>query len=162
MKVSSLEPLVHCKTISKFHKNHEFCCQWYCELYPRTIKSPKMTKSRLVTVNGKGITSSWFHVCYYICLHGLSALNNRNVWFQSSVASRDGEGSPPDLHVIILWLYTHMTFLLGARRKRACSYGVSFPIRTSVWVSLNWRDPGTDEEVGTVLWISHFDSTQIK
>lgn len=66
----------------------------------------------------------WF---YYSWLHGLSSWNTTvlrqatEIYDHSSVASRDAEGSPPDLHMIIFWLCTHMTFLLGARKKWACS-----------------------------------------
>lgn len=89
------------------------------------------------------------------------ASNNRNVWSYISVASRDGEGSLPDLHAIIFWLCTPMTFLLGTRRKKAHSSRVSSLPRTSAWVSLNCWDLGTHEQMGTLL-IAHCDSTEIE
>lgn len=90
------------------------------------------------------------------------ASNNRNLWSYSSVASRDGEGSLPDLHAIIFWLCTPMPFLLGTRRKRDHSSRVSALPRTSAWVSPNCWDLGADEQVGTALLTAHCDSTEIE
>lgn len=84
------------------------------------------------------------------------ASNNRNLW--SYRASRDGEGSLPDLHAIIFWRCTPMTFLLGTRRKRARSSCVSSFPRTLAWVSPNcWGswDWWTSEDcsIDWTLWL---------
>lgn len=152
-------PLVHFKTIRKLHKNREFCCQWSWQLYPRTTKSSKMSKSRLVTLNGKDTESPWFHICYYICLHGLSSWNT-TVLHQTTeicdLAVLRPAGTGRALFLTCMWSSSGCVFpwpffwvqeereivplvsLLSQGHQRECLPTVEILELMNKWALLNW------------------------
>lgn len=120
-------------------------------------------------MNGKGTESSWFHICYYICLHGLSSWNTTVLHQTTEIYD-----------FTVLWpAGTGRALFLTCMQS---SSGGVFPW-PFFWVqegreliplvSLlsqgHWHeclrtveDLEIDEQVGTSLLIAHCDSTEIK